>query len=200
MPAEGPLITLAAAKAFLRLKTNTDDDKLTDFINAASNVAQFYCGDLLPQTYTETHDGGDQAIYVRHTPIASVTSLSEYIGSITYTLTNQPLGHSADAWGYTIDDPQAGRIVRRTASGLAWRFVPGVGNVTVTYTTGVGTIPAQVMLGVEFIVRHLWQTQRGAMPSPQDADTTSQVPGVNYAIPDRAIELFETAPRSPVFG
>lgn len=200
MPAEGSLITLAEAKAFLRLKTATDDDKLMDFIDAASSVAQFYCGDLLPQTYTETHDGGDQAIYVRHTPIVSVSSLTEYVGSITYTLTNQPLGQSVNAWGYTIDDPAAGRIVRRTASGLVWRFVPGVGNVTVTYTTGVASIPVQVRLGVEFIVRHLWQTQRGAMPSPQDADTTSQVPGVNYAIPDRAIEMFESVPRPPVFS
>jgi hypothetical protein len=198
---QGALITVDDAHRFLRLTTTKDDDKLVDFIDAASNVAQFYCGDLLPQTYTEVHDGGDSAIYVRHTPLASVTSLTEYIGSITYTLTNQPLGQSVSAWGYTIDDAEAGRIVRRTASGLVWRFVPGVGNVTVTYTSGVATIPAQVLMGVEFIVRHLWDTQRGAMPLPnQSADTTSQVPGVGYAIPDRAIEMFETVPRMPVFG
>lgn len=198
---QGSLIDVSDAKDFLRIKSSTDDAKLLDFIDAASNVAQFYCGDLLPQTYTETHDGGGQAIYVRHTPLASVVSLTEYIGSITYTLTNQPLGSSVDAWGYTIEDPDAGRIVRRSASGLAWRFVPGVGNVSITYTTGVAQIPAQVIKGVEFIIRHLWSTQRGTMPpNPDAAEVTSQVPGVQYAIPTRAIEMFETAPRMPVIG
>jgi hypothetical protein len=197
------LISLYEAKDLLRLRGNStsDDDRLQDFIEAASAVAEFYAGSLVPQTYTEVHDGGDAAIYLRHTPVQSVTSLTEYIGSITYTLTNQPLGHSVDAWGYTLDDPQSGRVVRRSASGMVWRFVPGVGNVNVTYTAGVATVPNAVLTAVEFIVQHLWTTQRGAMPmNPGADDSTSMVPGVGYAIPNRAIELLETAPRMPVIG
>lgn len=197
------LILLQDAKDFLNITSTTYDAELQDFIDAASAVAEFYTGDLLGDTYTEVHDGGDSAIYTRHTPIKTVTMLTEYVGSITYTLTNQPLGQSVDAWGYTIDDPQAGRIVRRSASGIVWRFVPGVGNVSVTYTTGVAVVPAQVKKAVEFIVRHLWDSQRGAQPRPVaggDDDGTTSVPGVGYAIPNRAIELLETVPRMPVIG
>lgn len=195
------LISLFDAKDFLRIKGNNDDDRLQEFIEAASAVAEFYSGDLLPKTYTEVHDGGDASIYTRHIPILSVTTLTEYIGSITYTLTNQPLGHSVDSWGYTVDDPQAGRIVRRSASGMAWRFVPGSGNVSVTYTAGMSTIPVQVLAAVEFIVQHLWVTRRGAMPmNPEPSDGESMVPGVGYAVPNRAIEMLETIPRMPVIG
>ena len=197
------ILSLTDAKDFLRLRgtSTADDDRLQDFLVAAQAVAEFYVGDIVGGTYTETHDGGDAAIYTRHTPIQTVTSLTEYVGSITYTLTNQPLGHSVDAWGYTIDDPEAGRIVRRSASGMAWRFVPGSGNVTITYTTGRAAIPGQVITAVEFIVQHLWTTQRGAMPmNANPGDGESMVPGIGYAIPNRAIELLETVPRMPVFG
>lgn len=198
------ILSLTEAKDFLRIRGTSaaDDDRLQDFLLAAEAVAEFYAGDLVGGTYTEGHDGGDVAIYTRHTPIQSVTSLTEYIGSIVYTLTNQPLGRSVDAWGYTIDDPEAGRIVRRSASGMTWRFVPGQGNVSITYTTGRAAIPPQVVTAVEFIVQHLWQTQRGAMPMGGSGagDGESMVPGVGYAIPNRAIEMLETVPRMPVIG
>lgn len=197
------ILDVSEAKLFLGITNDTDDSKLVDFVDAAEAVAEFYVGDVTGGTYTEVHDGGDRSIYTRHTPVVAVTSLTEYVGSITYTLTNQPLGHSVDAWGYTIDDAQAGRIVRRSASGMAWRFAPGVGNVTVTYTTGMAEVPVQVTMAVEFIVRHLWTSQRGPQPRPVLAgpdDGTSMVPGVGYAIPNRAIELLETVPRMPVVG
>jgi hypothetical protein len=199
------LISISDARSFLDIpaSASVDEAELQDFIDAASAVAEFYVGDIVGGTWTEVHDGGDAAIYTRHTPIKTVTSLTEYVGSITYTLTNQPLGSSVDAWGYTIDDPQAGRIVRRSASGMAWRFVPGSGNVRITYTSGVATIPTNVRLGVEFIVRHLYDSQRGAQPvSPLAgvSDTTSMIPGITYAIPNRAIEMFKATPRMPVIG
>lgn len=200
------LITVADAKAFLNMSptSTVDDDELQDFIEAASAAAEFYVGDFSGGTYTEQHDGGDASIYTRHTPIRSVSSLTEYVGSITYTLTAQPLGQSVDAWGYTIDDAQAGRIVRRSASGMAWRFAPGKGNVTITYTSGVvGVAPANVRKGVEFIVRHLWSSQRGPQPRPVfggNDDSSSMVPGVGYAIPNRAIEMFQSSPKMPVIG
>lgn len=198
------LITLDEAKAFLNITSTTYDAELQDYIDAASTAAEFYVGDITGGTWTEHHDGGDSTIYTRHTPIQSVTSLTEYVGSITYTLTNQPLGSSVDAWGYTIDDPAAGRIVRRSASGIAWRFAPGVGNVTITYTSGVpGTASASVRMGVEFVVRHLWTSQRGPQPTPAwggDQEPTSSVPGVGYAIPNRAIEMWQATPKMPVIG
>ncbi|MCU1617190.1 MAG: hypothetical protein JWO98_4730 [Frankiales bacterium] len=194
-------VTLEDVKDFLRIpSTDTaSDDKLVEHLDAAWAAAEFYCGDLSTGTYTEVHDGGGQAIYTRHTPVASVISLTEYIGSITYTLTNQPLGSSVDAWGYTIDDPDVGRIVRRSASGIAWRFVPGVGNVRIAYTTGRAVVPAQVTLGVKIVVQHLWETQRVPGVRGASADT-SPIPGLGYAIPNRAIELFQTVPRMPVIG
>jgi hypothetical protein len=197
----GYVISLDDAKTYLRITNTNSDDKLRLYLEAASEVVEFYRGDMIRRTYTEVYSGGDPTIYVRHTPLLSVTTLTEYVGSITYTLTNQPLGASVDAWGYTIDDLPSGRIVRRSASGLVWRFVPGVGNVTITYTTGVAVIPATVRIAAMMILEHLWENQRGPMPSPvAQAGNETTVPGINYAIPLEAIELLESTSRNPVIA
>jgi hypothetical protein len=196
-----PIIDLDTAKSQLRITSANSDTKLQMYVDAVAEVVQFYCGDLVGAQYTEVHDGGDPAIYLRHTPVKSIINVTEYIGNIVYTLTNQPPGASVDAWGYSLDDPESGRLVRRTASGMAFRFVPGYGNVNVTYTTGVATIPAAVRLAAGMIIDQLWQSQRGPQPLPlQAGEGDVVVPGVNYAIPMEAVELLKSAARMPVIG
>jgi hypothetical protein len=195
------ILSVADAMDHLHIPSSSVDApaKLPLYVGAAIDVVSFFRGDILSQTYTESYDGGDPAIYLRHTPVLSITTLTEYIGNIVYTLTNQPPGASIDAWGYSLDDPASGRVVRRTASGQAFRFVPGDANVNVTYVTGLPSVPPSVTLAAMMIVKELWEDERGAAPLPLQAqDGFVTVPGVGYAVPIGAIELLEGNGRNPV--
>lgn len=197
------VVTLDEVKAHLRL-TNvsaTQQAQLDVFIGAATAVVEFYRGEILWRDYTEVYDGGDTAIYLRHTPVLAVTAITENVGTITYTLTDQPVGQTANSYGYTLDDPEVGRVVRRGASGFAWPFRDGVGNVAATYTAGGLTVLPEVKLAALIIVEHLWETQRGAGPRPPSADDGEMsVPGVYYAVPNAAVQLLQTDGQDPVMA
>lgn len=185
------IVSLAEVKAQLNKTDSNDDAELLAFIEAASDEVARIVGDVLPTTYTESHNGGAHQIILRHTPVLSITSLTENWGPQTYTLTNQPVGQSADPYGYSIDNPEAGVVTRRTSSSLPYPFYPGVGNVLVTYVAGRPTVPFGVQAAVKIIAAHLWETQHGVGGGRPNVygEPVDVTPGMGYAIPNRAIEL-----------
>lgn len=163
MPYTWP-VTADEVDAELNLGADTSQDaELAGYVDAVTRVIERRVGDITNATYTETHDGGDVSIYLRHRPVVSVASITEVVGSVTYTLTLQPPGSSTDAWGFSLDDPANGKIVRRSAAGQPWRFTAGVGNITVTYTAGRAGVPlANMRLAALQLIQHMWSaTQRG---------------------------------------
>lgn len=175
MPYTWP-VQLTDVKAQLNITSTTYDAELQGFLDAAGDVVLEFIGDIPTTVYTENYDGGDVSIYLRHRPVLTITTMTEVVGNVVYTLTSQPPGSSVDAWGYSIDDADAGKVVRRSAAGQPWRFTPGIGNITVTYSAGRSVLPASVRMAVLLITEHMWeQTQRGqgagrAVPGAVDAD------------------------------
>lgn len=203
------IVTLDDVHAALNYPTGVtvDDSELQGFIDAAEIEVQKLAGDVDSATYSETYDGGDVSIYLRHRPVISVTSITEIIGSLTYTLSLQPPGQSVDAWGYSLDDPLSGKVVRRSAAGQPWRFTPGIGNVFVTYTAGRTVVPANIRLATLELIEHWWQRSQqgafatptgGAIGSPQYDDAVTE-PGSNYGIPYRVVDKL-TQERMPVIS
>jgi hypothetical protein len=187
-----PLIELTDAKAQLNMSqaVTTNDDELTMWLAATTDIIEHYVGDVVPTAYTEHHHGGGFTIATLHAPIISVQSITEYMGNVAYTLTEQPVGASTDPYGFSIDNPTAGIIARRTAASWPYRFLGGENNIAVTYTAGLTTIPTAVLAAARIILQHLWTTRRGAMPMPPGGgDGSSVVPGLGYAVPNQAIEL-----------
>ncbi|MEU8906509.1 hypothetical protein [Streptomyces mirabilis] len=195
------VVDLASVKAHLNLPaTDTSQDaELQGFILAAGDLARDVVGPLLPEQHTEWHDGGSPTITLDWLPVASVQSVTEYVSASTWVLTEQPLGSSTDAYGYTVDLDK-GQIVRR-ATGGAVRFPHGIKNVKVVYTAGRGgAIPWTVRLGALELIRHLFQlTQQGGRPRFGGAALDGESGGVptGFALPQRVLELWQPFKRPP---
>lgn len=196
------IVDLASVKLHLNIpSTDTrQDTELQRFIDAADDLARDFCGPIAAEMHTEWHDGGRPTIALDWLPVASVTSVTEYVAASTWNLTYQPLGSSIDSYGYTYDLDR-GSITRR-AVGQAVSFPVGVKNVRVVYTSGRGgTAPASVFLGDLELIRHLWQlSQQGGRPrfgaaGSLDADG-AMVPS-GFALPARVIELWAPFKRPP---
>ncbi|MFG2722711.1 hypothetical protein ACGFW5_31095 [Streptomyces sp. NPDC048416] len=196
------LVDLASVKAHLNMNpTDTrQDDELQGFILAAADLARDVVGPVLPEQHTEWHNGGVVALSLDWKPVTSVQSVTEYVAASTWVLTEQPLGTSTDAYGYTVDLDR-GQIVRR-ATGGAVCFPHGVKNVKVVYTAGrSGSVPWSVRLGTLELIRHLWQlTQQGGRTrfggSTLDGADSGIVP-IGFALPQRVIELWAPYRRGP---
>jgi hypothetical protein len=183
-PAAEPL-TLAEAKAHLRIDGTDDDALIGDLIAAARQAAEEHTRRaLVTQTWRLTLDrfpakplpwwdgvrqGADvaaaaNAIELPRPPLASVTSVTAYDDADTATV--MP---SAD---YFVDsDREPGRIVLR--SGKTWPTVERVaGGVEVVFVAGYGAasdVPEAIRQGVLLLVGHLDENREttavGAAPA-----------------------------------
>lgn len=181
------LPTLVDLKVHLDIPADdtSNDDELTDILDAAIDVVENIVGPLTTGPVTETHYGvSSPLIVLRQVPAVELTAVAVRLWGT--------LAADQDVAGYTLD-PSTG--VLRTATGYQLR-----GDVTVTYTVGFSTVPAAVRLGTLIVAAQLWETQRGAMPL-QPAGTTDDTAAVNVgyapAIPSRAKTLLEPFARGP---
>jgi hypothetical protein len=195
-------LLLADAKAQCNIpsSTTTYDTELQGFVDAAQTVAESIAGTIVQRTITaEAYNGGNLRIILRKTPVISIQSITEYVGRSAFTLTSQPLGSTADNYGYELTDANAGVILRRSASGTPMPFLGGEQGVIVSYTAGYATTPPAIRLGALICVQTWWEsTQQGFGINGTSAAIQpgmSMVAG--YAVPNYALELFATLPSSP---
>ena len=73
--------------------------------------------------------------------------------------------------------------------------------VTVTYTAGSTTVPANLQLAALELIRHLWQSSRqsGRPGGIQAASDTVATP-FGFAVPKRVVELCEATNSAPGFA
>lgn len=157
-------ITLAQVHDALNIPQSdtSHDAELTRYIDAAVATVTYITGPLTAATFTEYRDGGSPVIMLDNPPVISITSVTEYVGVTGRTLTAQPLGQSVDNYGYSLDDPLSGKLVRRGSGGLATPFWGGRGSVIITYVAGQASVPADVVLATLEDIRGLYQqTQQG---------------------------------------
>ena len=168
-------LTLVDAKRHLGVTETSHDAVIQDLVNAAVGVIEGLIGPITPKTYTETYSGGNYTIVLRHTPVISVTTVTENWGTINYTLTNQPVGQATDAYGYDLENPYSGTLARRTVGSFPFPFFAGEGNIAVTYVAGRSSVPPDVKLALIRQLRLLWadyqsgrttgkQSQSGPLP------------------------------------
>lgn len=182
--------------------------KLQQVVLGCTSRLSQEAGILLAQDYTETYDGGDVSIWLRHTPVLSIASVVEVIGLMRYDLTEQPVGQPVDNFGFSLDEPLYGRITRRSAGSQVFPFYANTGNVTVTYTAGVSPVPYNVKLALLEFVAHIWQigqegehfsTGSGAAFGVDDRSAFTSNPAA-YAVPNRVLEMLGTDRRLPTIA
>lgn len=137
------LVSLGEVKRFLGVEstaTDADEDMLIDMIEAASLECEAFTGRVWARrSFTDVLDGGPVTLELSQCPVLSVTTVTED-------------GVAVPASGYTVSS--AGILTRLTSTYSPALWAPGYRNVTVVYSAGAVETPADVRLGVMFMVRH----------------------------------------------
>ena len=195
------IISLDDARSFLRLRTTDtgDNEKIQGLLETATDLLEDVCGRIIPVTFTEWFDGGVGTYVVRHPPLVSVTSMTEYYGLVAYTLTEQPLGAQMSAYAFT-KDASTGQITRRTFGGQAAMFPEGTKNVVITYKTGYSPIPSSIINAARELVKHLYEATQvpagGGKARVRDSED-GMTPGVTYAVPNFVLDMIPMKYRRP---
>jgi len=171
---------------FLNIPTaSANENEVRRFIDAATDLAETYVGQVLGRrTFTnELYDGGTEFIRIRNPKAISITSVTEN-------------GLAVSASNYVLD--YTGQRLYRIGSGTLYAtnsygyWTQGMNNVSITYVAGYVNPPMSAKQGVLEIIRHLWQTQRGAinvMSRTNSGDELYSTP--TYSLPRRAMELLD---------
>lgn len=180
--------------------------KLQGIVDACQTIIEDMVGDVIQKTIgPEYYDGGDSTLILRRSPVISITTMTETIGLVNYTLTNQLVGSPVDNYGYTIDNPRFGHVTRRSAGSQPFRFFPNVGNIAVTYVVGLTSVPSNIRDATLELIRHRYQFGQQAFgPSSAfvpgvataDADEFSISPS-GYLVPNRVAEMCQPSRRLP---
>lgn len=195
------IVTAAQAQAWLRESNATaaaDSSNLGIIISSASEAIENIVGLCSPQTFTEYYDGGRPTVVVRHVPLISVQSVTEYIGTTVYDLAEQPLGSQTNAWAYTVNQP-LNRIERRTFGGAPAFFMPGESNLLVTYTAGRDEVPPTVVNATLALIKH-WYESTLPQRTGGSRGWSEENPNpllIGYAIPNFILEMLQPQRRGP---
>lgn len=193
----GSIVSLADMKTHLQIgSTATYDAQLQGYIDAATVIVEEIGDIALSRSVAETYDGGGTTIVLLQTPIISISSVIEYVGTIAYTLT-QTANPSLATGPYCYQVDLASGLLVRLATGVVSRFPAGRRNVFASYTAGQALPPANVVLALKELVAHWWRWgQQGNRPEFTDGavDDMSMVSSSGYAIPNRVVELLRPLP------
>jgi hypothetical protein len=172
------LISLAEVKAHLNITGTGSDDELRNFLAGATELIETKVGPCVRRTVTSriaASNGGSIALPVY--PVLSVTSVTSTTpGGPTWTTAQLDV------------DGDAGIVsVLPTAPAFWW------GPWDVVYVAGRQVIAERFLHAAKELLRHLWETQRGAAaPSVLQGEeifTTSA--GFAFSVPRRVLELLE---------
>ena len=174
------------ALEYLNIPTaSANESEIRRFIDAATDLAEGYVGVVLGRkTFTaELYDGGQEFIRIRNPKVISITSVSENDEAVSSS------NYVMDYTGQRLYRIGSGTLYATNSYGY---WVQGMNNVSITYVAGYVNPPMAAKQGVLEILRHLWQTQRGAMnvmSRSLGGDELYQAP--TYSLPRRAMELLD---------
>ncbi|MFE9923273.1 hypothetical protein ACFYQA_17310 [Streptomyces sp. NPDC005774] len=185
-PEQSPaLFSLADGREHVNLKNTREDDELRYWINVTTRAVEIFTGPVVVRPVTEDHHmGGAQSLALRQRPVLAVTALVPLLdGGTTY-------------------DPD--RLNVDSVAGIVTRKDGGLlrGPLRATYTAGRPVIPDNITGAGRIILQHLWRTQRpsrgGALAGGgDDYSVTESIPGLGYAIPNRAMQLLAPDDQGP---
>lgn len=137
------VVTLAEAKTHLDIATGTTtyDTEIQAFLNRAEGLIGKRVGPLEPTAKSERRPGYCTTLYLSHTPIVSVTSVTGIEG--TTVDVNQ------------LTTLSGGRLTFKQGGWFASRFYD------VVYSAGYATLPDDLKEAVLEMVRDMWSTQLG---------------------------------------
>ena len=202
------VLTLAEAKSALNLTNSTAHDaELPGWITAVSKRLDRLIGPVVRRTISsEKHDGGCCRIYLGKHPITSVTSVTEYAGTVA-TVLGEESNASKPASGYLLDryeyDPALySNKLRRRSGGVDTYFAAGGNNVEVTYVPGrfldTASVEEDFKEAAGLMLINLWRSQEDSSGQVGEFD----VPQSNFptfAVPRAVRQMFDGEIQDPLF-
>ncbi|MFI8294439.1 hypothetical protein ACIGCZ_00680 [Streptomyces nigra] len=182
------ILSLREAKQHLKipLTETTDDDEIRDWNEACTRAVERFVGPVAIRTVTEdVRFTSGRALILTRTPAIELTSAVALVaGGTTYDVADLHLdGHTG--------------IVTRADGGILY------GPLRFTYVVGRTFVPANLRGAARIILQHLWRTRQGP-GRPQrgvdDFDVTEPLPGLGFAIPNRAVQLLDPDGLGPEVG
>lgn len=153
------LLTSAEAEAAINLPTApsaTVAAKLTMWVSGLSQALDEYSGDIVQRSNTETIDGTDGGLRPLRWPVASITSVTEYVGGSGTPLTAEAVDSAGD---YRLKD---GRVFRRSG----WTNMRWYGQVVLVYVSGrfvnTAAVEARYKTAAEMALQRMWNQYAAA--------------------------------------
>jgi hypothetical protein len=171
-------LSLSEAKTHLNIEGTTDDGELQTIIDAAEGAIAGRCGPLASTAVTARVPGGTRSLVLPMAPVISLTSVTP-VGSTALDVSTLYLNQAAG--------------VVEFADGFLW-FIAR--RYDVVFEAGRSAVPADLLLAVKEMVRHLWLTQRGsapgspgALPNTSEFEVVAPETGRSYSFPWRVEQL-----------
>lgn len=185
--------SVAEVKLQLGKTDTTDDPELAGFIDGVVAVIEYLTGPIVSTVFTEWHDGGRDTICPLRLPVVSVTSVTEYLGTMTYALTVVADPSVATLYSVTVDSV-TGTITRRVVGGTSC-FAPGRRNIQVVYNAGFATVPPNVRWAALELVRKNWTSTQNGRGRGSGQDDGQMLMG--YFVPNNVREALMPNERLP---
>jgi hypothetical protein len=201
--ADPTIVSLADAKQILNLTNTVEFDlELQGWNQDATEVAEYICGPVVTRQVTEVVRAQGRVLVLSYAPVrtdlgTTLSNANRRDGSTTNGLVSiTPLmtyGFMYPVDELLVDGPRG--IVRHYA-GLPF-FYSGdpFSQFLVDYWVGRKIINRAIYDGSKMILEHLYQVRRGGAGAQDVAagESVTTLPGFGFAVPNRALELFNTA-------
>ncbi|MFD7709474.1 hypothetical protein [Streptomyces sp. NPDC059786] len=180
------LMSLADGRRHLKKTDTADDDEIREWIEATTRAVEQFVGPVTPRTVTET---------VRFTSARTVALTQVPALELTGVITLRSGGPA-----YTVDDLEVDKdtgLVSLAGGGVLY------GPLSVTYRVGRLVVSANIRSAAKIILQHLWRTRQGPgrpQRGTDDYDVNEPLPGLGFAIPNRAVQLLDPDRLPPGVG
>lgn len=197
------LLTIGEARDALGLdpQDTTNQTLLAAYITAISSRLDDACGPIVQRTITgETYSGGRHTIWLKKTPVVSITSVTEY-EDLTPTTLSVRSNTSHPSNGYMFDQTMG--TISRFSSALPDYFEPGIHNIAVTYVAGryttTNTVSELFKIAAGAFLSHVWKMNQGmGTQTFGEYDVSTQI--VTFALPKRVLDLLGNEVLAPGFA
>lgn len=184
------LFSLPVAKGFLKKSPDDTsmDEQVRYWTEATTLCVESLAGACVRRQVTETYrlqQSGVTELALRTAPVLDLVSVAV-------------LGSGGAPALEDLDVDEFGILTRLDGGRLT-------GRLRITTTVGRAVIPANISVAGMLILQHLWRTNMGGsralvgIGGTDDYSVTEPIPGIGYAIPNRALQLLE-ADRSVEVG
>lgn len=201
------VLSFAEAKAALNISATTaHDTELPGWITAVSMRLDKLIGPVVRRTVTaEKHDGGSHRIFLRHHPSTSITSVTEYAGTVATSLSAET-NTSKPADAYLVDDyePDASllsSIVRRRSGDVDATFAVGRKNIEVTYVPGraadTASCDERAKKAAALMLINLWRSQQDSSGQVGEFDVPQSI-FPTFAVPRAVRQMYDGEIQDPL--